>query len=194
MRAADLSAALTALDADPATAAHAAPRQAAAVGFFLGGTAVLALAGARLDAERYARSCDPPAQGPDCAWFAAAGVDLHAVDPAALTRSAFDPRIGTVVAIDPELTASLSSDSLSGIAAKVTILNLGDPGAIAPYLDASAVPAAFRARATPPFLAQPPSAPWRPASPARAEILAAEGEDDAICREGARCATEATRG
>jgi predicted dienelactone hydrolase len=174
-RAADLSATLTALEADAATAAHAVPGQAAAVGGFLGGAAGLALAGARLDAERFARSCDAPAQSPDCAWFAAAGVDLHAVDPATLTRSGLDPRIATVVAIDPELTASFAPDSLSDVEAQA-------PGTIARYLDASGLQAAMPGA---PCIALPDASPMdamAACKPQGAEILAAEGEDDAICR------------
>jgi predicted dienelactone hydrolase len=183
LRPADLSAALTALEADPATAARAASGPAAAVGFFLGGTAALTLAGARLDAGSYARSCDPPAQGPDCAWFAAEGVDLHAADAAKLGRSALDPRIGTVVAIDPELTASLAPESLSGMTAKVTVINLGAPGTIAPFLDASGLKAAGVS-----YTALPGATPFSAMAACRphgAEILAEEGEDDAICREDA---------
>jgi predicted dienelactone hydrolase len=184
LRPADLSATLTALDADPTTAEHAAPGQAAAVGFFLGGTSGLALAGARLDADRYGRSCDPPATGPDCAWFAHDGVDLRDVDAAKLARSGRDPRIGTVVAIDPELTASFSPESLSEITASVTIINLGAPGPIAP--DASglqtAIPGATYA-AVPDATSFSAMAACKPQG---ADILLAEGEDDAICHEDAR--------
>jgi predicted dienelactone hydrolase len=184
-RAADLSATLTALEADPATAAHAVPGQAAVVGGFLGGAAGLALAGARLDAERFARSCGAPARSPDCAWFAAVGVDLHAVDPATLTRSGLDPRIATVVAIDPELTASFAPDSLSDVEAQVAVVNLGAPGTIARYLDALGLQAAMPGAT---YIALPDASPMDAMAvcrPLGAEILAAEGEDDAICRGNA---------
>ena len=185
LRPADLSAALTALEADPDAAAHAAPGQAAVVGFFLGGTAALALAGARLDAASYARSCDPPAQSPDCAWFAAAGVDLHAVDAAQVTRSGLDARIGTVVAVDPELTSSLAPESLSGIAAKTAVFNLGAPGTIAPHLDAASLQVALPGAT---YAALPDATPFSAMASCTsrgAEILNSEGEDDAICREDA---------
>jgi predicted dienelactone hydrolase len=185
LRPSDLSATLTALYADPATAEHAAPGQVAAVGFFLGGTSGLGLAGARFDAEGYARSCDPPAAGPDCAWFADEGVDLREIDTGNLTRSNLDPRVGTIVAVDPELTASFSSDSLSKIAARVAVINLGRPGAIAPALDASGlqrvVPGAT-------YAAVPDATPFSAMAtckPEGAMLLLAEGEDDAICSDPA---------
>ena len=180
LRPADLSAALTALEADPDAAAHTASGQAAVVGFFLGGTAALALAGARLDAASYARSCDPPARGPDCAWFASAGVDLHAVDAAQATRSGLDPRIGTVVAIDPELTSSLAPDSLSGIAAKTSVFGLGAPGTI---LDAAPSQAALPGATYATLPDATPFSAMATCTPRGAEILTSEGEDDTICRE-----------
>lgn len=183
LRPSDLTAALSALASDPVTAAHVAPEPAAVVGFFLGGTAGLSLAGARLDPARYAMTCDPPAAGPDCAWFADAGVDLRAVDPALLGRSGHDPRIGTVVAIDPELTSSLAADSLAGITAKVVVLNLGEPGTIAPYLDASGLPASLPGATYATLEGATPFSAMAACTTKGAAILAAEGEDDAICGE-----------
>jgi predicted dienelactone hydrolase len=71
LRSADLSAALSAVEGDPSVRPHADMEKAAALGFFLGGASSLALAGARLDPERYRRLCDSASGGPDCAWFAA---------------------------------------------------------------------------------------------------------------------------
>lgn len=183
LRPADLSATLTALATDPATAGHGEADRVAAVGFFLGGTSVLALAGARLDAAAYARTCDLPATGTDCAWFAEGGVDLRAVDAGKLTRSNRDPRVGTIVAIDPELTASFSPESLAGITAHVEIINLGRPGEIAPGLDASGLEGAIPGAT---FAALPGATPLSAMAvckPKGAAILSEEGEDDAICAE-----------
>jgi predicted dienelactone hydrolase len=183
LRPADLSATLTALYADPETSERASPERVAAVGFLLGGTSGLALAGARLDAESYARSCDPPASGPYCAWFAAGGVDLNGVDSAELTRSNLDPRIGTVVAVDPELTTSFSPESLSEIDARVAIISLGGPGASAPGLDASGLHAAIPGATYASLPDATPFSAMAACTPHGAEILRAEGEDDAICAE-----------
>ena len=154
------------------------------VGFFLGGTAVLALAGARLDAAsatpgpatRRRRAPTAPGSPPPASTCTPS-------TPPTLTRSALDPRIGTVVAIDPELTSSLAPDSLSGIAAKVAVLNLGAPGTIAPYLDASGLQAALPGATYATLPDATPFSAMATCTPGGAEILAAEGEDDAICRE-----------
>ncbi|MFT3971963.1 MAG: hypothetical protein QM699_00340 [Amaricoccus sp.] len=183
LRPADLTAALSALEADPAFGPHAGPAPASAVGFFLGGTAALMLAGARIDPASYVRSCDVPDPGPDCAWFGAAGVDLHAVDTTTLVRSSLDQRIGTIVAIDPELTTSLAADSLAGMVPRVSVINLGAPGDVAPYLDASGLRAESAAYASIPGAT--PFSAMALCQPRGAKILAAEGEDDTICSEDA---------
>lgn len=190
LRPADLSAALTAIGSDPATAPAIAEDKASVVGFFLGGTAGLALGGARLDADSYRRSCDPPAHGPDCAWFEASGVDLSEVDPTDLARSGLDDRIGTIVAVDPELTGALAADSLSGMAASVTLINLGTPGSIAPYLDASGLQALLPGARYVTFPEAGPFSAMAVCKPKGAAILAEEGEDDSICREEAEARTQ----
>lgn len=47
------------------------PNRISVVGFALGGTAALSVAGAKLDAERYVQSCtaDGSTEGPDCGWY-----------------------------------------------------------------------------------------------------------------------------
>jgi predicted dienelactone hydrolase len=82
------------------------------------------------------------------------------------------------------LTASLAADSLSGIAAKVTIVNLGNPGTIAPHLDASEVPASLPGATYVTLPGATSLSAMATCKPGGAEILLAEGEDDAICREG----------
>ncbi|MCJ8144746.1 hypothetical protein MKI84_17635 [Ancylobacter sp. A5.8] len=176
LRPEDLRAALDAVQGDPALAAHLAAGEVSAVGFFLGGTSVLALAGARLDPAAYRASCDPPVRGPDCRWFAANGVDLHTSIPDAVGASHRDPRVRAVVAINPELVGSFTPDSLGGIDIPVTVIRLGagEDAATqrrlpaARYLDIAGANSfdAF-SRCTPRALA----------------LLAEEGENDAICRE-----------
>ena len=56
---------------DAAWSAHLDPDRIAALGFFLGGTAVLSLAGAVLAPDALARSCAPGGGGLDCAWLEA---------------------------------------------------------------------------------------------------------------------------
>ena len=125
----------------PRIGPHLERGKVGAVGFFLGGTSVLALAGARLDAASYGRSCDHPAPGPDCRWFAGSGVDLHRTDLAPAAASHRDPRIKVAVAVDPELTGSMARASLRAIGIHVAIINLGMAQTLRPRLDASAAAA-----------------------------------------------------
>lgn len=73
-----------------------------AVGFALGGTAVLSAAGGTLDPKQLASNCAGPNKGPDCGWFAAQGVGLDSIDAGALARLQADVRIKTVIALSPE--------------------------------------------------------------------------------------------
>lgn len=182
-RPADLAATLSELENDPRWQGRLDHEKVGAVGFFLGGTAVLSLVGATLDADRYVTSCDAGGTGVDCAWFAAGGVDLRSVDTGSLTRSNLDPRVKVAIAVDPELTTSFSSESLSGITVPVEIINLGREDAIQPGLKAaelaSAIPGAryHAVSGASRFSAFGRCTPQGPA------ILREEGESDAICAE-----------
>ncbi len=125
LRPADLSSALTAINGDPGFSSRIEPGNVAAVGFFLGGTSALALVGGRLDAQSYARSCDGPKAGIDCAWFSQSGVDLGKINASHLTASRHDQRIKAAVAVDPELSSSFAPGSLTEIKVPVAIINLG---------------------------------------------------------------------
>jgi predicted dienelactone hydrolase len=184
LRPADLSVALTALESDPVISPRIMPGKAAAVGFFLGGTSALALAGARLDPNSYGRSCDRHEAGLDCAWFVRGGVDPKRIGAADLGRSHRDERIKAVIAVDPELSTSFSPESLAGIGIPVDIINLGSPGTIAPALEASGLKVHIpdsRYGAIPDATSFSAFNPCTPDGPA---LLREEGDDDAICRDG----------
>ena len=183
LRPADLSATLTMLDRAPALAGHVDPDRVGALGFLLGGTSVLALAGARPDAERYAQSCDQGGTGLDCAWFAQNGIDLRRIDTARLTRSNLDRRIEAAVVVDPELSGSFTPESLSGIAAPVEIINLGRPDTIRPGLNASSLKTAIPAACYVTVSDATQFDSFSRCKPRGSEILSAEGDDDAIRRE-----------
>jgi predicted dienelactone hydrolase len=139
LRPADISATLTAIEDDATLTGQIDANRVGVLGFQIGGTAALALAGARLDASSFAHSCDPGGTEVDCAWFAKAGVDLHAVDAVQLGRSNLDRRIRAVVVIDPELSTNFTATSLADISLPVLVVNLGSPKAIWPGLNASAL-------------------------------------------------------
>lgn len=127
-RADDISAALTALEADPHFKAKLAEGRVGVLGFQLGATAALEVAGAQLDGARYAASCDSGGTGVDCAWFKHHGVDLHHVDTAAVERSRLDKRIKAVVAVDPEYGRAFKVESLKAVTMPVALIALGAPG------------------------------------------------------------------
>ncbi len=109
----------------------------AALEFFLGGAAVLELAGGPLNARSFARSCDLGGTGVDCAWFAAHGVDLRKVDDVVLGRAGRDLRIGAVIAVDPESSAHFTAASLAAIDVPVTVINRGEAATRPPGRGAS---------------------------------------------------------
>jgi predicted dienelactone hydrolase len=176
LRPSDLSAALSAIKADSAMTAHLNPDKVAAVGFFLGGTSALTLVGARLDADSYRRSCDQPRTGPDCKWFAKSGIDLHKADDEVVSKSHLDARIKLAVAVNPELSTSFATESLSAIKVPVQVIALGPTNVDFQEHIPNARYAAISDAA--PFSAFSQCTSKAPA------LLAEEGEDDAICRDG----------
>lgn len=121
--------ALDALLADPQWSGHIDRARISVVGVALGGTAALALAGGQFDPLSFARSCERPAGGPDCAWYAAHRVDLAAVDERQLASPHRDPRITSAVAIDPEYMDVFAPSSLAAIRVPVLLATLGKDAA-----------------------------------------------------------------
>ena len=149
------------------------------MGFFLGGASVLALAGAELDAEAYKRSCDEPTIDPDCRWFAKSRINLHEIDGVSISGSHRDPRIKVAVAVNPELTTSFTGKSLRAIAVPVQVIALGKVDPDQSRLD-RAVPNVRYAE----IADATPFSAFSPCMPKATAILAEEGEDGSICRDG----------
>ena len=126
-RAQDLSAVLDHLAADPELGPHIDPARIAAAGFSLGGYTVLALAGARVDLERYTAYCADHADEPGCALPPEAGFDRSELLRLATEDEAFktsrarsgesyrDVRIKAVAAIAPVLAQAIDPASLASI-------------------------------------------------------------------------------
>lgn len=182
-RPADLSATLSALETAPAWSGHLDHDRVGAVGFFLGGTSVLSQVGAKLDPDRFIKSCDAGGMGVDCTWFAASGVDLRSVDTERLALSNLDPRIKVAIAVDPELAASFSSESLSSVTVPVDIVNLGGLDAIQPGLRAAELASAIPGARYDAISHATPFSAFGLCKPQGLAILRKEGESDAICQD-----------
>jgi predicted dienelactone hydrolase len=181
-RPADLSAALTALANNPAWSKHVDQEKVAALGFFLGGTTALALAGGRLDADDVRQACHGEPRSADCAWFEANGVDLGSVDADALARSHLDQRLGAVIAVDPEYGASFAQESLGALAIPVAVINLGRPGSIPLAFDAAKLGSASPRIIYTTLPGATRFSAFSLCKPNGAAILAEDGGEDAICR------------
>ncbi|MFT4012345.1 MAG: hypothetical protein QM682_02870 [Paracoccus sp. (in: a-proteobacteria)] len=107
----DISRAIDLVLADAELGKRIEESRISVAGFALGATAALSVAGARMDAERYAQFCagDGGSEGPDCDWYAAQGVGLTQSNRQRLTGLARDPRITFAIAVDPEYPAALGA-------------------------------------------------------------------------------------
>lgn len=190
-RPADLSAALDAALRADWLRGRVDRARLGAVGFFLAGTSVLQLAGARADAAALGRYCEAGGD-PDCGWLRRGGVDPAAVDRAALQRAHRDPRLRSVVVVDPEFAAILTRASLRSIAVPVHLFNLGPH--VLPRRDAAGLARAIPgARYT--ALAGVPALASFPLCTAKGAAILAQGDGEAeICAHGgtARAAAHAT--
>lgn len=152
------------------------------MGFSLGGHTALALAGARVDQADYVEHCEINANQDECQWYAAAGVDIGAVDKTRFEQSNRDPRISAAIAIDPAAAQAYNPDSLAAMDLPVQIINLGDPEqipasvnaikmmGILPNADFQAIPEAWHFS----FLAQ---------CTTLGRLVIAVAGDDPICTE-----------
>jgi predicted dienelactone hydrolase len=183
----DLSQVLTHVLADADLAGHIDKKHMSLAGFSMGGYAVLAAAGVKVNAEAFARYCDAnqdPAS--DCAWYKRGGVDFHNLDAAHFDQSNLDARFTAVIAIDPALVDAFVSDSLFQLHVPALLINLGNPGKIPHGVDASEV------------TGQMPNAQYHTVTGAThfsflglckadgKEILAKAGEDEPLCGDGGR--------
>lgn len=167
----DMSRAVDRMMGDGEWRARIDPDRISGVGFALGATAALSVAGAPMDVGRYRQSCSPGggAPGPECRWFAAAGVGLAQTRPDALARPARDPRFMAAVAINPEFDAAFGNPP-AGVATLRITLGAGEeiPGA-GPVAGRAVLPDATAGDAF---------ATCTAAGPA---LLAEDGGDAALC-------------
>lgn len=136
----DISRAVDRVLADGEWGARIDRARISVVGIALGATAALSVAGARLDGERYVNACSAEGvrAGPDCGWLAAQGVPLAATPRENLARLGRDPRVTSVVAVNPEYGAAIGAPPAEVATLLVTLGSpedgpdpVGDPVALA---------------------------------------------------------------
>lgn len=125
-RAADLGAALQALLADPQFAPHVDRDRISALGFSLGGSTVLGLAGLRFDGDAFAGYCRKAGEAsPGCDFLAKGGVRLDSL-PESFSADMRDARVSSVISVDPGFTHAAVEESLAGVRMPVLFINLGN--------------------------------------------------------------------
>ncbi len=137
----DLSTVISALTTDPQWSGSVDAARIGVVGFSLGGAAAMEIAGARANLEAYAAYCDEYSKW-DCAWYAGGiayvddnkvqvdKVNLREIDKARFEQSNVDPRVKSVVLVDPGLAQAYDEKSLKEITIPMNFINLGSPGTV----------------------------------------------------------------
>lgn len=169
----DISRALDMMLGDPVWAGHVDPARISVVGFALGGTAALTVAGAEFDAVDYLRACSgPKVEGPDCAWYAAQDVTLESVDQVQLGQMGQDSRVVSAIAIAPEYQSAFQG-GVDAAGTAVLIVALG--GQAVPDMPHARHVSIHDAQAFDAFALCTDAGP---------PILLEEGENPALCGAG----------
>lgn len=138
----DISVLIDALTTDARWQASIDQKRIGILGFSLGGSTAMELAGARGDLSVCTRYCDENPGMMDCTWFTggrgyAGGeqvevtpLKLADIDKARFEQQNRDARITSVIAVDPGLATTFQKPSLEDIDVPVTLINLGSPGQV----------------------------------------------------------------
>ena len=121
----DLSRVIDALVADSDLGGGIATGRIAAVGHSLGGWTVIALAGARFEAERVAADCKTHSDLASCVVFNKLGTGQDAPSRTALGSDLRDDRVGAVVSLDLGLARGFAPASLAAIRVPVLVFAAG---------------------------------------------------------------------
>ncbi|MGI2032891.1 alpha/beta hydrolase family protein [Rhizobium panacihumi] len=142
-RAQDMSVLITALSKNKRWQSSINQNRVGILGFSLGGSTALKLAGARPDLDGFIHYCDEHPPGSlDCSWFRggrgyADGAfvkvepfDMREIDRDRFEQSNHDPRITAVVAVDPGLGTLMKPESVAAVDVPITLINLGSEGKV----------------------------------------------------------------
>jgi predicted dienelactone hydrolase len=121
----DLTRLIDALLADSALAGRIDARRIAAIGYSLGGWTVAALAGARVDAERFVADCKANASLRACRHAHELGLDRVGEARASLEGDLRDPRIAAFVSLDLGLARGFTPESLAQLNVPALVIAAG---------------------------------------------------------------------
>lgn len=185
-RAADLRAALDFALADPDFARFIDQSRIGVVGFSLGGTTALGLAGVQFDGKTQGESCATGRDAADCGFFLRGGADFATA--AGFSGDTRDQRISQAVAVDPGFGGSATENSVSALTVPIHLVNLGDADRLAAV---NVGPSGNDLAARLPGASYSVIAPashftfLAPCKPGAEEMLKEEGEDP-ICSDPAK--------
>jgi predicted dienelactone hydrolase len=194
-RTADLSAVLDSVSTDPIWRGVVDPAKVGLLGFSLGGTAAMEIAGATASLDAYVAYCDSYPAMMDCRWFKGGRgflddeeikvppLDLRSVDRRRFEQSNRDPRFKAAVLVDPGLATAYTPASLAAIDIPLAFVNLGSAGQI-PVAVLSDALATKIAGATYEQIEKADHFSFLPlCKPGSAAMLKQIGEPDPICDE-----------
>jgi predicted dienelactone hydrolase len=185
LRPGDLTETLNAMEKESFFKSHLDQGRIGALGLSMGGSTVLAMAGARVDPKRLVGYCDTDALNASlCEWVRQSGVDLHALDLRSAGRDNRDQRIRFAMAIDPAPIDVFDFKSFSGISIPVDLVNLGRPGKIPVTTLASEAAKAIPMASYVAIADASHYSMFAECKPGAAEIAVAEEIGDPICMDG----------
>ncbi len=196
-RTGDLSAVIDTMTTDPAWNDIVDKNKISVLGFSLGGTAAMEIAGARANLDAYALYCDVYNKW-DCAWYAGGvgyrnnkqikvdKVDLRSVDRNRFEQSNLDRRITSAVLIDPGLVRAYDEESLASISIPMNFINLGEGDAVPPGIAAKKL-ASITPKGTYAAVTGANHFSFMPeCKKGAADLLKAGGEIDPVCDDAGR--------
>lgn len=143
----DLTSLLDALEAGELAGLTADMTQVSALGFSLGGAAVLSLAGAELSKADFISYCAAGIEAMDCDWMTEGGVDFAGIDAGLYEANHADPRVARVIAVEPALTQAMTQASVAAMDLPVLTFGLSAAGAVPRAVDAAHLVDVFPAAA-----------------------------------------------
>ena len=120
----DVRAALDHVLKDPKLAPSIDEQRISLLGFSLGGTTALKVAGVRFDRKAYRDYCERLPQEPDCAFLAKEQVDLGQL-PESWEQDLSDVRFSKIIAIESGMSYAAIPESLANIKIPMLLINLG---------------------------------------------------------------------